>query len=173
MCATKMLRALLLMVCPLLLAISCTEDPAVEQRALADRYLAIWNGSALDDADKILHHDFELRMSPDFEAEKGIDAFKQTIQYWRTGYPDFHIKIDEAVHADGALFVRWTITATNTGEGKYPPTGKKVNVIGLSIVHFAEGKIRDEWIAANNLAWMGQLGFTLQPPQADSTVAGK
>lgn len=62
----------------------------------------------------------------------------------------------------------WTITASNTGPGTHPPTGKHIKVMGMSIIHFEQGKIRDEWIASNNLFWMTQLGFILIPPKTDS-----
>lgn len=172
--ATKVSRVLLFWACSLLLVNSCAKEPDPEQlMKLADRYVAIWKGGSLDDADKILHPDFELRMTPDYKAVKGIEAFKQTVQSWRTAYPDFTLRIDETVNAEGAGFKRWTITGTNTGEGQHPPTGQKVDVQGMSILHFADGKIRDEWIAANNLLWMQQLGFTLQPPQPEPAPVEK
>ncbi|NOX87146.1 MAG: ester cyclase, partial [Chlorobi bacterium] len=65
---------------------------------------------------------------------------------------------------NNAAAARWTITATNTGSGSHPPTGKRIEVPGISIIHFADGKIKDEWIASNNFYWLKQLGFTLVPP---------
>lgn len=35
------------------------------------------------------------------------------------------------------------------GAGMHPPAGKHIKVMGISIVHFEEDKIRDEWIASN------------------------
>jgi hypothetical protein len=34
----------------------------------------------------------------------------------------------------------------------------------VSIVHFTDGKIKDEWIASNNYYCLQQLGFTLVAP---------
>jgi predicted ester cyclase len=58
----------------------------------------------------------------------------------------------------------WTITATNTDPGSHPLTGKHVEVMGMSIIHFENGKIKDEWIASNDGYWLQQLGFKLAPP---------
>ena len=33
--------------------------------------------------------------------------------------------------------------------GTHPSTGKHIKVMGISIIHFEESKIRDEWIASN------------------------
>jgi predicted ester cyclase len=58
----------------------------------------------------------------------------------------------------------WTITGTNTGHGSTPPTGKSIEVKGISILHFKDGKIVDEWISGNELLWFQQLGYTLKSP---------
>lgn len=140
------------------------KNPAVELVPAIAKYVDFWNTGNFDGIEEILHPDFELRMTPTFEPEKGIEAFKESITNIRTAYPDFHLTVDELIFAEDAVAARWTITAANTGPGKSPPTGKKVEVSGISIIHFSEGKIADEWIAANNLHWLQQLGYTLTPP---------
>ena len=69
-----------------------------------------------------------------------------------------------SIHSRNKAAAKWTIEATNTGQGWHPPTGKHVEVIGISILHFADGKIKDEWIASNNLYWLQQLGYKLESP---------
>ena len=118
--------------------------------------------------EETLHPDFEMRMTPEFESEKGIDTFKENIIKWRTAYPDFHIDSKEWVFNSDKVAGLCTISGTNTGPGTHPPTGKQIEVTGMSIVHFKEGKIRDEWIASNNLLWLTQLGFELIPPKYDT-----
>lgn len=146
---------------------SCAQKRYYEkQQNLIDEYVAYWNTGNFDGIDEILHPDFELRMTPKFEPEKGIAKFKENILKWREAYPDFHIEIHETILEDDKAAARWTITATNTGSGLYPPTGKRVEVMGMSIVHFMDNKIRDEWIASNNLHWLQQLGYNIvRPPE--------
>ena len=103
-------------------------------------------------------------MTPKYEVEAGIDLFKENVSKWRQAYPDFTIAVDEIFYTKDKAAARWTITATNTGEGWHPPTDKKVIVSGISIIHFLDGKIKDEWIASNNGYWMHQLGFKIVPP---------
>ena len=38
----------------------------------------------------------------------------------------------------------------------------------MSILHFKDGKIKDEWIASNNGYWLTQLGFELKSPFEES-----
>ena len=101
-----------------------------------------------------------MRMSPNFEAEKGIAAFKESVSKTRAAYPDFLITVEEGFYSGQAAAGRWTIHAT----GK---NGQKLNVMGISMLHFADGKIKDEWISSNDLLWMEQLGYKLLPPAGE------
>ncbi|MEJ2637218.1 MAG: ester cyclase [Calditrichia bacterium] len=129
-----------------------------------DKYVAFWNTGNFEGIEQVLHPDFELRMTPNFEPEKGIDTFRETVTKWRNAYPDFNITIGELLYDREKVAVRWTITATNNGPGWHPPTGRQVKVPGMSIIHFREEKIVDEWIAGNNGYWLHQLGFALVSP---------
>lgn len=140
------------------------KDPSTEFKLKIDKYVEYWNTGQFDGINDLLSEDFELRMTPQFESEKGIDTFMEHVTNWRKAYPDFHITIEEFFYSNNAAAARWTITATNTGSGSHPPTGKRIEVPGISIVHFTDGKIKDEWIASNNYYWLQQLGFTLVAP---------
>ena len=139
-------------------------DPEAVLKPMIDTYINAWNTGNLDALDAIADPQFEFRMTPTFKATVGLDSLKQIITYYRTAYPDFHLSIDDEIYDENKAAIIWTIIATNTGSGVYPPTGKQINVQGMSIYHIVNGKIFDEWIAGNNLLWYQQLGFTLIPP---------
>ena len=152
----------------LILSISCSTEEkwdSTELKQKIEKYVDYWNTGNFEGIEDVLHKDFELRMTPKFSPDSGIEHFQESIVYWRQAYPDFYIEIDEILYASDAATARWTITATNTGTGSHPPTGKSIKVSGISIVHFVDGKIKDEWIASNNLDWIKQLGFTVVPPE--------
>ena len=152
-----------------LLLTGCTKSNHSEKlSSLVEKYVEYWNTGEFAGIEEVLHPGFELRMTPEFIPEKGIDAFKESIIKWRSAYPDFHIDIEELIYDSDKVAALWTISATNTGVGTHPPTGKHIEVRGMSIIHFEGGKIRDEWIASNSLFWMTQLGFKLIPPKTDS-----
>jgi len=139
-------------------------DTTARYKQQIDKYVEFWNTGQFENINDVLCEDFELRMTPKFESEKGIDTFMENVTNWRKAYPDFHITIEEVLYADSAAAARWIIEATNTGYGNHPPTGKRVEVPGMNIIHFKDGKIKDEWIASNNYLWLKQLGFTIEPP---------
>ncbi len=146
-------------------AISCqTANPEQRYSGLLMPYLEAWNTGNVQLLDKIVSEKFELRMTPDYKPATGLDSLKKEILFWRTAYPDFHITVNELIFSEMAVTVRWTITATNTGPGSHPPTGRQIDVPGMSLLHIQNGKIMDEWIASNNILWMQQLGFKLLPP---------
>ena len=148
-----------------ILIFGCAKQSNIDyQTQLVDKYVEFWNTGNFDGIEDMLHPEFELRSTPNYEVENGIDIFKESITKLRTAYPDFHIQLDEEIYSKNKGAVRWTVTATNTGEGSMPVTGKQVKVKGISIFHIKDNKIKDEWIASNDLHWVQQLGFTLAPP---------
>ena len=140
------------------------KDTSTGFKLKIDKYGEYWNTGRFDGINDLLSEDFELRMTPQFESEKGIDTFMENVTNLRKAYPDFHLTIEEVFYSNNAAAARWTITATNKGPGSHPPTGKRIEVPGISIIHFTDGKIKDEWIASNNYYWLQQLGFTIVAP---------
>lgn len=158
------LRVFMVMAGAMLLA-GCTQtNKSGEFEEVVEKYVQIWNTGDFEGIEAVVHPEFELRMTPTYEARRGVDALIQEIGETRTGYPDFHLAVDELFYIKDQVAVRWTITATNTGSVSSPPTGRRVELAGMSILHMKEGKVADEWIAANNLYWLQQLGYTVVPP---------
>ena len=136
------------------------KDLSTEYDQIVEKYVEIWNTGQFEGIHDVLSEDFEIRSSPQFESEKGIDTFKESIINVRKSYPDFHIKVNEKIYSTNSAAARWTVTAT----GK---NGKELNIMGMSIIHFIDGKIKDEWISNNDLSWLQQLGYTIEHPSTD------
>ena len=143
-------------------------DPALRYQTLLQGYLDAWNTGNVENLERIVSSDFEFRMTPQFQALVGLDSLKAEIGLYRTAYPDFHIEVIETVYSDNAATIRWKITGTHSGPGWLPPTGKQIDAMGMSLIHFEEGKMKDEWVAGNNLLWFQQLGYTLVPPEGET-----
>jgi steroid delta-isomerase-like uncharacterized protein len=143
--------------------ISCSDentDTSTEFEQQINKYVEFWNTGQFEGIQSILSEDFEIRSTPQFEPAKGIDTFKKSILNIRESYPDFHITVDEIILSSNAAAARWTIQASS-------PSGKKISVKGMSIVHFVDGKIKDEWISNNDLSWLKQLDYVIVPPSID------
>jgi predicted ester cyclase len=133
-----------------------------------DKYIEYWNTGQFKGIDNVLCADYEMKESPNYEPQKGIDLFEKNITRIKTMYPDFHLTVDEMVYENDKIALIWSILATNTGPGWVQPTGKILKGKGISLIHLKNGKIKDEWLANNNILWMTQLGFTFIPPKTES-----
>jgi len=135
----------------LLLPVFLTECNNVDQSAsskqIVEKYVEYWNTADFAGIENLLHTDFEIFTSPKFESSSGIDHFKENIINLHTAYPDFKLILDEMIIDVDKAAGRWTITGTYTEHGSTPPTGKSIKVKGMSILHFKDGKIVDEWIS--------------------------
>lgn len=140
----------------------CTKpDPSVTYGPLLQAYVQVWNTGNFDQFARICDPDFTIYMTPDYEPVAGLEAVKKNAADTRTTFPDFRVTVEEVIYGPTGAAARWTMDGTNTGPGPYPATGKKIHAQGLSLIHYTNGKLSDEWIAANNLKCMEQLGFTL------------
>jgi hypothetical protein len=77
--------------------------------------------------------------------------------------------INETVYGKDKVALIWTVTGTNKRPGEIPPTGRTIKGNGISVIHFKDGKIKDEWLGNNNLLWLMQPGFTVVPPAPEAS----
>ena len=85
---------------------------------------------------------------------------------WSYGdsFPDFKLVINETVYEEGKIAYIWTVTGTNKVPGEIEPSGRTINGKGISVIHFKNGKIKDEWRGNNNLLWLMQMGYSIGQP---------
>ena len=146
---------------------SCQQktDSDKEMKALADKSFEVWNGGSLSLFDEILSSEYVFHGNDAIDII-GIDASKENVTSIRTSFPDFKLTLNELIITGDKGVVRWTMTGTNTGPfGELPPTGKKMSVSGVNIVHVVDGKISENWQFYNQALFYTQLGFTLTPPE--------
>ncbi len=129
-----------------------------------DKYIGYWNTGQFEEIEEVMAEDFELVESPDYVPQGSIDSFKKLIANTRTTFPDFRLEINETVYEEGKIAYIWTVTGTNKLPGDNAPTGRTINGKGISVIHFKNSKIKDEWRSNNNLLWLMQMGYTMVPP---------
>ena len=108
--------------------------------------------------------DGHVRYINDIKVAAGPTELQASMAPYFTGFPDFNIEIlHQSPIMDNAIFVHWKMTGTNDGEfAESPATGKKVDLNGLSRLHFNdEGKMDMEHIHFDQLQLMEQLGKSL------------
>jgi len=146
---------------------ACQTDHSVALKPILDAYIDAWNTGELDGLDQVVDVDI-VRNSPATSPSnaEGIDSLRSVISSFRTGFPDLNVSMDDVIYAENSASLRWTVTATNTGPLNMPPTGKSVEISGISMFQFNNGKISNEWVEFDNLDFEQQLGFVISPPAA-------
>ena len=115
---------------------------------------------------------FEVPYTDDFVGHGGGRTFTHAdglaeAKGWRKAFPDLKVTVDMTVAEGDLVCVRWTARGTNTGTGNgIPATGKRVETSGTAIFRFVDGKIAEEWTAANTVGLMRQLGLLPAPGSA-------
>jgi len=90
---------------------------------------------------------------------RGTDAMTTYVGQLRTAYPDFRAEVREAVSEGNFAAFHWNCTGTHKGDFfGIAPTGKRVNVSGVSLCRIQNGKISEERSFFDRLGLMEQLG---------------
>lgn len=134
--------------------------PAEENKAVIRRLVEeAWNKGNLDVLGEIIapnhvHHD---RATPGLHT--GPEGERQLITTYRAAFPDMQLRLDDLVAEGDKVVHRWTVRATHQGPLMgIPPTGKRIEVAGISIDRLANGKIVESWVAWDSLGLLQQFG---------------
>jgi steroid delta-isomerase-like uncharacterized protein len=114
------------------------------------------NPDALEEvysADSVLHE-------PDQDLQ-GLEEVKQYLSMYISAFPDLNVTVEDVIAEGEQVVTRWTIRGTHQGEIEEfgPPTGKQIELEGITIHRIEDGKIAEEWERFDNLSIMQQLGL--------------
>ena len=128
-----------------------------ENKALARRS---WESvDAPDTLGEVYASDVVWHM-PDQEV-RGIEEAKQFVAMFKSAFPDMQATVEDVVAEGDKVVTRVTLRGTHQGEVEEfgPPTGKQVEIEGITIHRIENGKIAEEWNSYDNLSVMQQLGL--------------
>lgn len=91
--------------------------------------------------------------------KSGLEGVKDFFKMYRTAFPDLKFEVSQMIAKDDKVVSYINITGTNKGEfmGK-PATGKRINIEGIDIVRFQDGKAVEHWGVTDTMTMMEQLG---------------
>lgn len=121
----------------------------------------IWNKGNLEIADKFIGSPYVIYHDPGDPWElKNLElvTFKERVAYSRHVFPDLHFTLEELIAEGNKVAVSWRFQGTQKGGlPGFPATGKQVNVSGLTIYSFVNGKITGHWQVMDRLGLISQL----------------
>jgi len=134
-------------------------DIESENKAILDRVDDIWNTGDLANIDDIFAIDF-INHDPNAPDVNDLEGYKEFIVMTRSGFPDFHVTIEDMIAEGDKVVSQWIARGTHQGElFGMPPTGKKASWTGITVYRFAGGKIVEAWWSKDMLGLLKQLGI--------------
>jgi predicted ester cyclase len=145
---------------------STEENKAVVRREIEEIFNHTGN---LDAADEIYAPNY-VGHEPTFGDVHGVEGVKQQAGDYRQAFPDLQSTIEDQVAEGDKVVTRFRTRGTHQGESEAfgPPTGNRVEVSGITIEQFSEGKIVEDWTVLDTLGMMQQLGMIPEAGQAGS-----
>ena len=134
-------------------------DPDNFARATIDQ---LWNSRKYETLSSAYASDFPFE-GPTDRKFAGAGSYQQFLASIHSAFPDLTVQVDEVYwmgnDEDGYLTSeRWSAEGTHTGAGTYgEPTGKAVQIWGITQHRIVNGKIVQEWLLFNELDLMMQL----------------
>lgn len=119
---------------------------SAENVALARRWFEeVWNERRSETIDELIHDDSVC--FTDGGPIRGPMEFRQRqFEPFVAAFPDLKVKVEDVIGQDDQVVVRWSATATHTGDGLgMPPTGRPVRFQGMSWIVVRDGKFHEGW----------------------------
>jgi predicted ester cyclase len=77
----------------------------------------------------------------------GLEGLKTFVTYLRTGFPDFHFKVEDQIGEEDKVVTRFSVTGTQQAEfAGSRATGNSVYVTAINIRRLSDGQIHDAWL---------------------------
>jgi steroid delta-isomerase-like uncharacterized protein len=128
----------------------------------------IFNQKQVDRADELVAPDYIDHAALPGQAP-GLEGAKKKWAMYLAGVPDLRVSIEDMVAEADKVAVCRSYEGTHQGEPLgVPPTGRYVQLAGISIFRLAQGKIAEQWEQLDRLALMQQLGVLPTPEQGPS-----
>ena len=123
----------------------------------------------LDTAGECYAPDYVLH-EPTSGEVRGLEAARQFAATYREAFPDLQTAIDDQVAEGDEVVSRFSGRGTHLGDTEDfgPATGNRIEITGITIDRFADGKIVEEWTVYDALGLLQQIGLM---PEADEPEA--
>jgi steroid delta-isomerase-like uncharacterized protein len=118
-----------------------------------------WPGHNLDLVDEYVAEDY-LEHAP-FGLVEGRDGYREGVAMFAGPFAPVEIDVHDVIEQGDRVAARFTFRGRHTGEFmEVPPSGADIAVEGITIVRLEAGQVAEEWLAADLLGLMQQIGAT-------------
>ena len=129
----------------------------------------VWNKGNLQVTDDLFTPNYSHHDSSTPDVGRGPDSEKKRATLYRTAFPDLRLTVEDIIAEGETVVARWSCRGTHKGDlNGIAPTGKHVNLTGISIARFTNGKMSEGFVNWDALSLMQQLGVV---PDLAKTMA--
>ena len=94
--------------------------------------------------------------------EPGLESVKQFYYAFWKRFPDAQVLIQDLIGEGDTLVARYTITGTmHEIFMGVPATGQRIELPGISILHFRNGQCFERWTCSDSLVLFNQIGASV------------
>ena len=117
----------------------------------------VFSRGELDVVEEIVAADSVGHAHP--EELRGPEEVKAFVSKMRGAFPDLELEVRDLIAEGEEVVVRWVARGTQEGEFRgIPPTGEAIEMTGITIERFENGRIVEGWTNRDALGMLGQLG---------------
>ena len=131
-----------------------------QNKAAARRFFELWEAGETDRFEEVVAADaVDHDPQRPFPDESGAEAARKTAEMFLAAFPDTAYTVEQQVAEGDLVVTRWTARGTHEGELMgIPATQKSVEVSGIAIDRFSDGKIAESWGNWDTIGMMQQPG---------------
>jgi steroid delta-isomerase-like uncharacterized protein len=151
--------------------------PPESNKQIVRRFIEeLWNGRRLEITDELFAADcvtHQLRSGqPNTTTPRSPEQMREHVAGWLAAFPDLQLTIEHMLAEGNLVFTSTILEGTHLGAwAGVPPTGKRVS-IRLMVVHcIVDGKICEDWVLAESLGFLQQLGVAPATAEMLATAA--
>jgi steroid delta-isomerase-like uncharacterized protein len=92
---------------------------------------------------------------------RGYEEARQFVSMYKTAFPDLNVTVEDTMAEGDKVITRYIVRGTHEGEIEEfgPPTGRPLELEGITIHRIEDGKIVEEWERYDTLGMLQQLGL--------------
>jgi steroid delta-isomerase-like uncharacterized protein len=142
-------------------------------KALVHRWFEeVWNQGREDTIDELFGDGVAYGLGESDVTVNGPSEFRVFFRTMRSTFPGLRISIEDSVAEGDKCAVRVLLEGTHNGPGfGVPPTGRRIRVAGIVIIHAADGKLIAGWNTWDQLGLLRQIGALPGQSGADRFLA--
>jgi predicted ester cyclase len=141
-----------------------TWQPHEAASRVREEFAAIFGRAELDRVPS-LYHPACVVHAPGAQTLHGHERLHRWLFGLLAAFPDARIAVEHSIALDEPgqpvrVATRWWLTGTHSGHGRFgAPSGATVLLLGITHSNVVNGRIREEWIAADELAVLKQIAM--------------